>query len=137
MLQRELKLNPEFGRQVCQFPQSLTPTDIEDAFLHRLNVKEGYAKPNARKISASGSKLLKLFRKTGEDRVLVIGIQESTMRAAVADLVPDARRGSAYGIFTAVYGLAWLAGSIIIGATYERSVVLTAVVVTVVPSVWA
>ena len=63
---------------------------------------------------------------------IVIGIQESTMRAAVADLVPDARRGSAYGIFTAIYGLAWLAGSIVIGATYERSVVLTAVVVTVV-----
>ena len=63
---------------------------------------------------------------------IVIGIQESTMRAAVADLVPDSRRGSAYGIFTAIYGLAWLAGSIIIGATYERSVVLTAVVVTVV-----
>ncbi|MGI9197827.1 MAG: MFS transporter [Candidatus Nanopelagicales bacterium] len=62
----------------------------------------------------------------------VMGIQESTMRAAVADLVPDARRGSAYGIFTAVYGLAWLAGSVIIGATYERSVVLSAAVVTVV-----
>ncbi|MFM9049686.1 MAG: MFS transporter [Actinomycetota bacterium] len=63
---------------------------------------------------------------------VVMGIQESTMRAAVADLVPDARRGSAYGIFTAVYGLAWLAGSIIIGVTYERSVVLSAVVVTVI-----
>ena len=63
---------------------------------------------------------------------VVMGIQESTMRAAVADLVPDARRGSAYGIFTAVYGLAWLAGSVVIGLTYERSVILSAVVVTVV-----
>ena len=54
------------------------------------------------------------------------------MRAAVADLVPDARRGSAYGIFTAVYGLAWLAGSVVIGITYERSVVLSAIVVTVI-----
>ena len=63
---------------------------------------------------------------------VVMGIQESTMRAAVADLVPDARRGSAYGIFTAVYGLAWLAGSVVIGVTYERSVVLSAIVVTVI-----
>lgn len=61
-----------------------------------------------------------------------MGIQESTMRAAVADLVPDSRRGSAYGIFTAVYGLAWLGGSVVIGVTYERSLVLCAVVVTVV-----
>ncbi len=63
---------------------------------------------------------------------VVMGIQESTMRAAVADLVPDSRRGSAYGIFTAVYGLAWLGGSVVIGVTYERSLVLCAVVVTVV-----
>jgi hypothetical protein len=32
----------------------------------------------------------------------VLGIQESTMRAAVADLVPHARRGTAYGIFAGV-----------------------------------
>ncbi len=31
----------------------------------------------------------------------ILGIQESTMRAAVADLVPAARRGTAYGIFAA------------------------------------
>lgn len=55
-----------------------------------------------------------------------MGIHESTQRAAVADLVPAARRGTAYGIFTACYGLAWLAGSTLIGALYEHS--LTAVV---------
>ena len=60
------------------------------------------------------------------------GITERSAQAIVADLVPDARRGSAYGIFTAVYGLAWLAGSVMIGLTYERSVILSAVVVTVV-----
>jgi MFS family permease len=50
-----------------------------------------------------------------------LGIHESTLRAAVADLVPTARRGTGYGIFTAIYGLAWLAGSTIIGALYSAS----------------
>ncbi|HVA75152.1 MAG TPA: MFS transporter [Acidimicrobiales bacterium] len=51
----------------------------------------------------------------------VMGVHESTMRAAVADLVPRARRGVGYGTFTAVYGLAWLAGAAIIGALYDIS----------------
>ncbi len=45
-----------------------------------------------------------------------MGVHESTMRAAVADLVPDARRGAGYGTFGAIYGLAWLVGSTVIGA---------------------
>jgi MFS family permease len=55
-----------------------------------------------------------------------LGIHESTLRAAVADLVPAARRGTGYGIFTAIYGLAWLTGSTIIGALYTQS--LTALI---------
>lgn len=51
----------------------------------------------------------------------VMGIHESTMRAAVADLAPAARRGAAYGMFTTAYGLAWLGGSTIIGALYSVS----------------
>ncbi len=50
-----------------------------------------------------------------------VGVHESTMRAAVADLVPAARRGAGYGTFTAVYGLAWLAGSTAIGVLYTHS----------------
>ncbi|WP_226760007.1 MFS transporter [Arthrobacter sp. SO3] len=50
-----------------------------------------------------------------------LGIHESTLRAAVADLVPAATRGTGYGIFTAIYGVAWLAGSTIIGALYSAS----------------
>nr|WP_285289317.1 MFS transporter [Arthrobacter sp. ISL-48] len=50
-----------------------------------------------------------------------LGIHESTLRAAVADLLPAARRGTGYGIFTAIYGIAWLAGSTIIGALYSAS----------------
>jgi MFS family permease len=44
------------------------------------------------------------------------------MRAAVADLVPASRRGAGYGTFTAVYGLAWMAGGTVIGALYAHSV---------------
>jgi MFS family permease len=51
-----------------------------------------------------------------------LGMHESTMRAAVADLVPASRRGSGYGTFTAIYGLAWMAGGTAIGALYAHSV---------------
>jgi MFS family permease len=54
-----------------------------------------------------------------------VGIHESTMRAAVTDLVPRARRGTGYGTFTAVYGLAWLGGGTVIGALYASSVSAT------------
>lgn len=56
-----------------------------------------------------------------------MGIHESTMRAAVADLVPASRRGASYGIFAGAYGLAWLAGSTLIGVLYSHS--LTALTV--------
>jgi MFS family permease len=51
-----------------------------------------------------------------------MGVHESTMRAAVADMVPAARRGVGYGTFTAAYGLAWLAGGTILGALYDHSI---------------
>jgi MFS family permease len=52
---------------------------------------------------------------------LSLGIHESTMRAAVADLVPARLRGTGYGVFTAVYGIAWLAGATLVGAAYAHS----------------
>jgi MFS family permease len=51
-----------------------------------------------------------------------MGVHESTLRAAVADLVPAHRRGAGYGMFTAIYGLAWLAGAVVIGALYDRGI---------------
>ncbi|MEO6500325.1 MAG: MFS transporter [Jatrophihabitantaceae bacterium] len=60
-----------------------------------------------------------------------MGIHDSTMRAAVADFVPAHRRGAGYGTFTAIYGLAWLAGAAIIGFLYERSLTDTFVFITV------
>jgi MFS family permease len=52
----------------------------------------------------------------------LMGVHESTMRAAVADLVPRRRRGEGYGTFTAVYGLAWLIGASLIGVLYDVSI---------------
>jgi MFS family permease len=51
-----------------------------------------------------------------------MGAQESIMRAAVANMAPAHRRGSAYGIFNAGYGVAWFAGSALMGLLYDRSV---------------
>lgn len=43
------------------------------------------------------------------------------MRAAVANLTGPARRGTAYGMFNLVYGVAWFAGSAFMGWLYTRS----------------
>ncbi|MFD7450517.1 MFS transporter [Kitasatospora sp. NPDC059827] len=58
-----------------------------------------------------------------------LGVQESTLRAVVADLVPAPRRATAYGVFAAVVGLATLAGGALTGALSAVSV--PALVVTV------
>jgi len=60
-----------------------------------------------------------------------MGVHDSTMRAAVADFVPAHRRGAGYGTFTAVYGLAWLAGASLIGWCYEQSTVAVALFITI------
>lgn len=46
---------------------------------------------------------------------IVMGLVETTMRAAIGDLSPVAARGLAYGIFNAVFGLSWLAGGVAMG----------------------
>ncbi len=50
-----------------------------------------------------------------------MGAQESVMRAAVADLVPSHRRGTAYGLFNAGYGLSWFLGSALMGILFDIS----------------
>jgi len=47
-----------------------------------------------------------------------MGVQEATVRAVVADLTPADRRASAYGLFDAAFGTAWLVGSTAMGALY-------------------
>ncbi len=48
----------------------------------------------------------------------VMGVQESTLRASVADLTPARVRPQAYGLFQAALGVAWFAGSSALGAVY-------------------
>lgn len=61
-----------------------------------------------------------------------MGIQESTLRATVADLVPSGRRATAYGLFAGVVGAASLAGGALIGGLYGYSIpVLITVVVAI------
>ena len=47
--------------------------------------------------------------------------RESVIRAAVAELVPVAQRGSSYGVFDTAYGLAWFLGSALMGVLYTVS----------------
>ena len=50
-----------------------------------------------------------------------VGVQDSTVKALVADLVPRDRRATAYGVFAAVQGAGALLGGIAAGALYEHS----------------
>lgn len=50
-----------------------------------------------------------------------LGVQESIVRAGVATLTPVRLRGTAYGVFDAAFGTAWLIGSLLLGVLYNRS----------------
>jgi MFS family permease len=51
----------------------------------------------------------------------VLGMQESIYRAAICDLVPLCRRGTAYGIFNTALGLGTLASGVIFGFLLDHS----------------
>lgn len=63
-----------------------------------------------------------------------MGMQETVLRAAVADLTPPGGRGFAFGIFNTIYGGAWFAGSVIIGALYMAGIPYAAVFIILVQS---
>jgi MFS family permease len=48
-----------------------------------------------------------------------VGVQDSTVKALVADLVPSVRLATAYGVFAAFQGAAALAGGLLAGALYS------------------
>lgn len=51
-----------------------------------------------------------------------LGVHEALMSAALSNMVPVHRRARAYGLFTAIFGIAWFAGSATLGVVYARSV---------------
>jgi len=55
-----------------------------------------------------------------------LGIQDSTVKALLADLVPKQRQGTAYGVFAAFQGAGALAGGALYGALYETRPLLIA-----------
>ncbi|MEU7365114.1 MFS transporter [Streptomyces hygroscopicus] len=61
-----------------------------------------------------------------------MGIQESTLRAVVADLVPSGRRATAYGVFAGAVGAASLVGGALTGGLYGYSVPVLITVVVVI-----
>ena len=52
---------------------------------------------------------------------LGMGAHEAIIPAAVAPMVAPERRASAFGLFTAGYGVAWFLGSALMGILYGRS----------------
>ena len=59
----------------------------------------------------------------------VTGVQDSTVKALVADLVPQRRLATAYGVFAAFQGVAALVGGILAGGLYtEHRTLLIALV---------
>jgi predicted MFS family arabinose efflux permease len=53
---------------------------------------------------------------------IVMGGQETIMKAAIADITPIKKRGTGYGIFNFSFGLAMLLGSYLAGLLYDISV---------------
>jgi len=53
-----------------------------------------------------------------------MGAQESIVKAVIANLVAPEKRATAYGLFNAIFGLAWFAGSALMGFLYEVKIIL-------------
>lgn len=51
-----------------------------------------------------------------------IGAQRSLLKAVVGDMISKSKRGTAYGIFNAAYGVAWFLGSWLMGILYDTSI---------------
>lgn len=59
------------------------------------------------------------------------GIHDAIMNAGIARMVPEHARARAYGIFTAIYGVAWFAGSTLEGVLYDVSLLTLVAVATI------
>lgn len=52
-----------------------------------------------------------------------LGAQQATLRAGIAQLISIDKRGNAYGVFNAVYGVLWFLGSVAMGVLYDYSLI--------------
>jgi len=51
-----------------------------------------------------------------------MGAQDSCLKAVLSAVIPSEKRGTAFGIFDTGFGVAWFAGSAIMGLLYEKSI---------------
>jgi MFS family permease len=52
-----------------------------------------------------------------------LGAQGSLLRSVISGLVGSHKRGTAFGLFDTVFGIAWFAGSWLMGILYDRSLI--------------
>jgi predicted MFS family arabinose efflux permease len=50
-----------------------------------------------------------------------IGVQDSLLKAILAEVVPAGKRSTGFGLFDSVFGAAWFIGSAAMGFLYDRS----------------
>ncbi len=62
---------------------------------------------------------------------MIMGTHETIMRSAIADITPYSKRGTGYGIFNLAYGLAFLAGSALMGLFYNLRLIHLIILFTV------
>jgi len=53
---------------------------------------------------------------------LSMGAQDSLLKAVLTPIIPPGKRSSGFGLFDTVYGVAWFAGSALMGLLYDRSI---------------
>ncbi len=53
---------------------------------------------------------------------LGMGAQDSLLKAVLSGVIPADRRGTAFGVFDTVFGVAWFAGSAAMGLLYDKSI---------------
>jgi len=63
---------------------------------------------------------------------IVMGTHETIMKAAIADITSIRKRGTGYGIFNTVYGIAIFIGSAAAGFLYDYSITLLVVLMIIV-----
>lgn len=62
---------------------------------------------------------------------IIMGVHETIMRSAIADIVPFYKRGTGYGVFNTAYGLALLGGSSLMGFLYDKDMTSTIIILAI------
>ena len=68
---------------------------------------------------------------------IVLGVHETVMRSAIADITPFRKRGIGFGLFNTIYGLALLFGSLLMGRLYDLQKTSLIAIITVLLELFA